>query len=199
MTMRVHHYMRARKRPYRIAFVPYPVCWTMVPDTYAALWKQRVGWHRHLSEVIAIHRGLLFRPGSGVLGWFSLPALALFEWIAPLVVVLGIVFGGVTFFSGVLALWPQTVLLTLVFSLALLVSVSAILLDELSFGMYGPGGIVRLMFFALVENFGYRQFGMLAHLAGIFRWMFSRRVQRRRVSGVFVSKYDPDAAANWRV
>lgn len=198
MTIRVHHYMRALGRPYRIAFTPYPVCWTMVPDTLTALWKQRVGWHRHLSEVVTIHRRLLFRRGSGLIGWLSLPVLALFEWLAPVVVLLGICFGAVTLYYGVLSLWSQVVLLLLVFALALTVSVTAVLLNETSFSTYYGDGMLRLLFFTLVENIGYRQFGTLANLSGIVRWMFNRRVQRRRVCGPFVHAYDPSTSGNWR-
>lgn len=198
MTIRVHHYMRALGRPYRIAFMPYPVCWTMVPDTLRALWKQRIGWHRHLSEVMAIHRRLLFRKGSGAIGWFGLPVLALFEWLAPVVVVFGIGFGAGMFYYGVLSLWSQVVLLLLVFSLSMLVAVTAVLLNEISFGTYGADGMLRLMLFTIVENFGYRQIGTLANLVGIVRWMFYRRARRRRVLGLFVRPYDPIVSPNWR-
>jgi cellulose synthase/poly-beta-1,6-N-acetylglucosamine synthase-like glycosyltransferase len=198
MTIRVHHYMSARKRPYRIAFAPYPVCWTMVPDTLVSLFKQRVGWHRHLSEVMTIHRGLLFRPGSGTIGWLSLPVLAFFEWLAPLVVLFGIGFGAFALYYGVLSVWSQIVLLMLVFALALTVSVTAVLLNETSFSTYAGDGMLRLMLFTMIENLGYRQFCTLANLAGTFRWMFFRRVQRRRVCGPFVRGYNPLVSANWR-
>lgn len=199
LTIRIHHYMRALRRPYRIAFTPYPVCWTMVPDTLSALWKQRVGWHRHVSEVIAIHQRLLFRNGSGAIGWIGLPALAFFEWAAPLAVFFGLAFAADAWYYGILSTWPQIVLLLLVFSLALLLSVTAVLLDEISFGTYGIDGMFRLIFFAFFENFGYRQFGTLANLAGIVRWMFCRHVQGgRRVEGVFVRRYEPVKSPNWR-
>ena len=61
MTMRMHHMMRAQRRPYRVAFTPFILCWTMVPSTLEALWKQRVGWHRHLGEALSVHRRLCSR------------------------------------------------------------------------------------------------------------------------------------------
>jgi cellulose synthase/poly-beta-1,6-N-acetylglucosamine synthase-like glycosyltransferase len=198
LTIRVHHFMRAQRRPYRIAFTPYPVCWTMVPETLSALWKQRVRWHRSLGEVVAIHRRLLFHNDGGAIGWLTFPVLALFEWLSPLVVLFGIGFGIDAFFLGVLSIWSQIVLALLFLSLASLVSVTAVLLDVISFGTYGFNEVLRLMFFLILENFGYRQFGMLANLAGLFRWMFYRRVRRRKVVGLFVREYDPIASANWR-
>jgi cellulose synthase/poly-beta-1,6-N-acetylglucosamine synthase-like glycosyltransferase len=199
MTIRVHHYMRALGRPYRIAFTPHPVCWTKVPDTISAFWKQRVGWHRHLCEVISLHLRLLFSRKGGAVGWFSLPVLALFELAAPLVVVFGITFGAAAWYYGILTIWTQVVLLLLVFALSLTVSVTAVLLDEISFSTYSGDGMLRLLLFALLENFGYRQIATLANLIGIIRWMFCRRVQRRRVCGPFARGYDPIASATWRV
>jgi cellulose synthase/poly-beta-1,6-N-acetylglucosamine synthase-like glycosyltransferase len=198
MTIRVHHVMRARKRRYRIAFTPFVVCWTMVPDTWSALWKQRVGWHRHLSEVLFIHRRLLFRAGGGAIGWAGLPFLFAFEWFSPLAVVLGIVFGLVGLGEGFLSIWSQVVMLLLVLGLALLQSVGAIVLNELSYGAYRMGDLARLLVSAVLENLGYRQFVMLANLSGLAMWVFQRRAQGRRLIGPTVAPYDPAHKVNWR-
>jgi cellulose synthase/poly-beta-1,6-N-acetylglucosamine synthase-like glycosyltransferase len=198
MTIRVHHLMRRTKRPYRVAFTPFPVCWTMVPDTWSALWKQRVGWHRHLSEVLFIHRRLLLRPGSGVIGWAAIPYLFAFEWFSPLAVVLGIGFGAVCLAYGFLSIWSQIVLLLLMLGLAVVQSVGAIILDELSFDTYRSGEVRKLLLSTVFDNFGFRQFVTLANLAGISRWVLKRQAQGRRLIGPGVQPYDPQHFPNWR-
>jgi cellulose synthase/poly-beta-1,6-N-acetylglucosamine synthase-like glycosyltransferase len=190
--------MRARKRPYRIAFTPFPVCWTTVPETWSSLWRQRVGWHRHLSEVLFIHRRLLFRPGSGAIGWAGLPFLFAFEWFAPVAVLLGIAFGALGLAEGFLSIWSQVVMLLLVLGLALVQSVGAIVLNELSYGQYRTGEIVRLLLSAVTENIGYRQFVLMANLAGLAMWLFRRRAQGRHLIGPSVASYDPLQRASWR-
>ncbi|HTJ28186.1 MAG TPA: glycosyltransferase [Candidatus Limnocylindria bacterium] len=198
MTIRVHHLMRARKRPYRVAFTPFVVCWTMVPETWGALWRQRVGWHRHLSEVLFIHRRLLCKPGSGAIGWAGIPFLFAFEWFAPVAVVLGITFGVFGYVQGFLSIWSQVVMLLLVLGLALLQSVGAIVLNELSFGAYRLGELARLLVSAVFENIGYRQFVMLANLSGLVMWLFRPRAQGRDLVGPTVASYDPARRADWR-
>ncbi len=91
MTMRLHNYCISTGRPYRIAFTPYPVCWTDVPGTLKVLYNQRKGWHRHLSECVSIHRRMLFGQG-GFFSWVTMPYFVFFEWLAPVVGVLGVTF-----------------------------------------------------------------------------------------------------------
>lgn len=187
MTLRVHHMMRRKKRPYRVAFTPYPVCWTMVPTNLSQLYSQRVLWHRHLSECMAIHRRLMF--GGGALGWMAFPYLVFFEWLAPLVVTFGICFGVAGVVFGFLDWYSQWVLLGLVLTLAVLISFVAILLDEISFTAYRLRDIWNLFFTALMENFGYRQFVGLANLVGFITWVANTKVRGRKPPGIWVKPY----------
>ncbi|HZY99367.1 MAG TPA: glycosyltransferase [Candidatus Baltobacteraceae bacterium] len=187
MTLRVHHMMRRKGRAYRVAFTPYPVCWTMVPDSLSQLYTQRVLWHRHLSECMSIHRRLLF--GGGALGWMTLPYLVFFEWLAPLVVTFGILFGIAGIVFGFLDWYSQIVLLGLVLTLAILISFVAILLDEISFTAYRLRDIWNLFLAAFLENFGYRQFVSIASLVGFINWAMRTPHRGRRPPGMFVKPY----------
>ncbi len=174
MTLRVHHFMRAERRPYRIAYTPFVVCWTDVPDTAAALWSQRVSWHRHVSECVTIHRDLMFGKHTGVVGGLAFPNLVAAEWLAPAMVLFGIAFGIVAAYLGILSWYSQVVLLGLVFALALAVCTAAIVLDELSFHTYRARELLTLLAASLLEFFGYRQFVSLANLSGIWSWLVGK-------------------------
>jgi cellulose synthase/poly-beta-1,6-N-acetylglucosamine synthase-like glycosyltransferase len=187
MTLRAHHMMRRKGRVYRVAFTPYPVCWTMVPNSLSQLYTQRVLWHRHLSECMAIHRRLLF--GGGALGWMTLPYLVFFEWLAPLVVAFGICFGIAGIVFGFLDWYSQLILLGLVLTLAILISFVAILLDEISFTAYRLRDIWNLFLAAFLENFGYRQFVTFASLMGFINWAMRTPHRGRRPPGMFVKPY----------
>ena len=153
ITMRIHSLMRSRRVPYRIAFVPYPVCQTHVPDTARSLYRQRKGWSRHVAECVTIHRRLL---GRGVVGAAALPYLILFEWLAPAFVAFGLVIIVLGLAIGFLNLYAQVVLLALVLILAILMSLVSVLTNQLSYNVYG-GRLDWPLFGALVlENLGYQ-------------------------------------------
>lgn len=192
MTLRVHNFCISTRRPYRIGFTPYPVCWTDVPGSIAVLYKQRRGWHRHLSECMMIHRRLLFGAG-GWFSWVTMPYLFFFEWLAPVVIVFGISFMAVCACLGFLDWSSQWWLACLVFALALLGSVAAILLDELSYTSYRLKGVWTLSIDALLENIGYRQLVLIANFVGLLAWLFHFPIRgSRKTPGLFVRAWRPD-------
>ncbi len=196
ITMRVHHLMRSRRVPYRIAFVPFPVCRTHVPDTVRSLYRQRKGWSRHVAECVTIHRRLL---GRGVVGAAALPYLILFEWLAPVIVAFGLAFIVLGLVTSFLSFYAQVVVLALVLTLAIVMSLVSVLLDQVTYNVYG-GRLDWPFFGALVlENLGYRQLVWLAGLAGIWAWFWRRPVRpgapavprAPRPPGAFVHAYRP--------
>ena len=56
LCVRMHRIMRDRKQPYRLVFVPDPVCWTEVPESTRILGNQRNRWQRGLFQVLGYHR-----------------------------------------------------------------------------------------------------------------------------------------------
>lgn len=193
MTLRMHNYCITTKRPYRVAFTPFPVCWTHVPDSLGALYHQRKGWHRHLSECMMIHRRMLFGRG-GFFSWVTMPYLFFFEWLAPVVVVFGVTFAVAAGVLGWLDWKAQWWLLGLVLILSTLGSIVSILLDEVSFTAYRMGDAWRLVGLAVLENFGYRQFVTIANLVGFFEWLVKWPIRgSRKFAGLFVSAYAPRA------
>ncbi|MGC8486066.1 MAG: glycosyltransferase [Candidatus Baltobacteraceae bacterium] len=191
MTLRVHNYCITTGQPYRIAFSPFPVCWTDVPASPKVLYNQRKGWHRHLSECVMIHRKLLFGNG-GVFSWVTMPYLVFFEWLAPVVVIGGVLFSLLMAALGYLDWSTQWWLLSLVFVLAMFGSIISILLDEISFTAYRLSQVWVLFVAALLENFGYRQFVMVANLSGLLAWAFRRPVRgNTKYPGIFVAPWVP--------
>ena len=193
MSMRLHNYCISTGRPYRVAFTPYPACWTEVPRTIRCLYEQRKRWHRHLCESVTIHRRMLFGEG-GFFSWITVPYFVFFEWLAPAVVLFGVVFSIVGDVFGFLDVRAQIWLLGLMIMLAMFGSLVSILLDEISFAAYGLSEVWDLFFAALIENFGYRQFVMLASFSGFLAWLFRRPANgRKNHPGLFVKAWRPNA------
>jgi hypothetical protein len=60
--VRLHRYHRFKGLPYRIGFVPDPICWTEAPVDLKTLRNQRIRWQRGLCESIVQSPDLLFNP-----------------------------------------------------------------------------------------------------------------------------------------
>lgn len=158
--------------PYRITFVPDPICWTEAPEDLRTLRNQRIRWQRGLCESLSLNRELLFHPRGGAVGWLAFPFAILFECLSPVIVVIGycsIMIGLALHWVSIEAL---IVFLLADIGLGMVVSVSALLLEELSFHIY-PKSVHTLCLFAvaLVENLGYRQLNSIWRLIGLIRWI----------------------------
>ncbi len=192
MTIRLHHFLRKTRRRYRIAFTPFIVCWTRVPDTLGELWRQRNSWHRHVSECVTIHRRLFAAASTGTVGWLAFPYMVIGEWSSPFMVAFGITFGFVAAYLGFLSYISQVVLLALVFALGLAICMAAILLDELSFNTYSFRELLILLAASICEFFGYRQFVTLANFVGLWQWLRGAPLRGKPgILGWRLPLYDP--------
>ena len=68
LVVRMHRHLREQGKPYRVQFVPDPVCWTEAPETMRVLSRQRRRWQRGLAETLWRHRRLTLNPRYGALG-----------------------------------------------------------------------------------------------------------------------------------
>lgn len=174
LVIQLHENLRRRKQPYRIVFVPDPVCWTEVPSTWRVLFRQRNRWHRGMLQSFARHKRIFFNPRYGVIGTFAFPYYLLFETFGPFVEILGYLSVTLSFFLGILNLKFFLLFFLLAVVYGIFLSVAAILLEEISFRRYPRWEeLARLLLFGVMENLGYRQ------ALAVFRvksfWDFFRR------------------------
>ena len=180
LVVRLHRHMRAKKRPYRVVFVPDPVCWTEAPSKISVLRRQRNRWHRGLVQTLWTNRGILFNPRYGALGTLAFPHAFLFEMLGPFVEVAGYAAVLVSFLLGILNVEFFLLFLAVAILYGIFLSVAAVLLEEISFRRY-PGWVdlSKLLVFSVLENFGYRQMLSLFKVKA-----FWDVVRRRRAWGV---------------
>jgi cellulose synthase/poly-beta-1,6-N-acetylglucosamine synthase-like glycosyltransferase len=172
LVLRIHRHFRLQGKPYRVTFVPDPVCWTEAPEDLKTLRNQRIRWHRGLLECMSIHRELLFHPRARTLGWFTMPFLLIFEGIGPLIellgygiMILGFAFGLISF-SGFMAF------MLVALGLGIVLTLTSVLLEEASYDTYPRvGQILTLMLTAVAENMGYRQLTAVWRVQGMWRWL----------------------------
>lgn len=178
LVVRLHRYHRRRRIPYRIRYLPDPICWTECPEDLGTLGRQRSRWQRGLAESLMFHPPHRFGTRGGAAAWLAWPFMALFEWIGPLIELAGYVFMIVGSILGVISPVALTVFLLVAIGMGILLSVNGLLLETLSFRVYHRSGdMLRLFAMAVLENFGYRQLNTLWRVRGMWQWMSRRRHQ----------------------
>jgi cellulose synthase/poly-beta-1,6-N-acetylglucosamine synthase-like glycosyltransferase len=188
LVISLHDYLRRRGERYRIDFVPDPVCWTECPEDLRALSSQRRRWQRGLGESLWRHRRMTANPKYGFLGLVAIPYFIIFEFVGPLMQVLGYPIVLAAFLTGAVSLAFVGAFLALAVLLGVLLSVSALGLEELSFRRYTRAREAgTLLVYAVLENFGYRQlndFWKLQAFAELLRRKGEWGEMRRRGLGL---------------
>ena len=92
MLLRMVTYMKNCGQNFSVAQVPKVCCWTDGPGNIRQLFRQRVRWARGLCEIVSHHRKLFCNPHYGPIGMFTLPYIYVFEFIAPILEMGGIIF-----------------------------------------------------------------------------------------------------------
>lgn len=175
LVLRLHRLMKAKRKPYRITFVPDPVCWTDAPENLRDLKSQRVRWQNGLGQALALNKSLITNPRGGTVTWVAIPFYVIFELFGPILEVLGYVFIIICGSMGWIS-WPEAgIFLGLAIGLGVLLSTSAIMLEELSFHMYPRFGQLAVLYLvAILENFGFRQLTAIWRFHGLIRWLGGR-------------------------
>lgn len=176
LILRLHSTYRTQGTDYRIAYVPDPICWTEAPESLDVLKSQRTRWQRGLSESLMINRALLFHPRSGWAGWLAFPFFVVFELLGPAIEILGYLVMTIGFLTGAFSVEAFLAFLMAAIAFGVLLSVTALLLEEMSFRLYPqPGHILSLFIAAVLENFGYRQLVAMWRLQGLLRWLMGKK------------------------
>ncbi|WP_341904799.1 glycosyltransferase [Polaromonas sp. YR568] len=175
LVVRIHRYLRQQGRPYRIEFVPEPVCWTEAPEDHKTLKNQRVRWQRGLSESLTSNWGLMFSRNGGTPGWLAFPFMIMFEWLGPLVELGGYLFMFYAYAFDLVSWQAFYVFLFMAIGLGILLSASGLLLEEISFHIYPSfRHLAMLSLIVVLENFGYRQLNSWWRLLGLYKWAAQR-------------------------
>jgi cellulose synthase/poly-beta-1,6-N-acetylglucosamine synthase-like glycosyltransferase len=158
LVMRLHKRLRDQGRDYRVEFVAEPICWTEVPTTTKVLRRQRKRWHRGLWETLWAYRGVLGRPRYGTIGLVALPWYWLFELLAPVLELGGLILITLGAALGVVSLGFFWLFMAVAYGFGMVVTLAAMAIEELSFPKYRRWrDIGTAMLACFAENLGYRQ------------------------------------------
>lgn len=167
LVVRIRRYMAEHNLSYDVVYIPDPLCWTEVPSTVKILARQRSRWTRGTLETLITHRKLFFNRRYGKLGMLGYPYWLMFEYLAPIIEFLGILWFIFLAISGRLN-WPFFLLLTgFVYSFAVSLSIWSVLFEEVTFHKYEKRrDVLRLIGTAFLEPVFYHPLVMLMSIKG---------------------------------
>ena len=167
LVVRMRRFMADNDKPYRVAYVPDPLCWTEAPEELSIFQKQRNRWTRGTIETLLAHKKICFRPKYGLMGMLSYPFWLLFEWLAPIIEFTGLIYFTVLAILGWINWQHFFILITLVYTFSLLISWIALLLEEKTYREYTQGrALLKLLFAAMIEPFVYHPITVWAAVRG---------------------------------
>jgi cellulose synthase/poly-beta-1,6-N-acetylglucosamine synthase-like glycosyltransferase len=175
LVLRLHRRMREMNREYAVVFLPDPICWTEVPEGMGALARQRSRWHRGMVHSLWSHKSLIWGKHSGTLRWIGVPYYFLFEFLGPIVELIGYIIIPIAYFMGFLDPLYFWAFLFLAVTSGAFLSISAVFLEELSFGLYRSwGDFAQMVAIGVLENFSYRILTLLFRLGALVDMLLGR-------------------------
>lgn len=167
LVVRLHRHCREQGIDYKIGFVPDPVAWTECPENLTILGRQRDRWQRGLLESLLRHKVMLLNPRYGRLGLVAFPYFFFLEMIGPVVEGLGYFLFLFTVLAGKASIQYVSAFLGVAFILGVVLSISAVCLEEITFRRYPKrSDLFQLFIIGALENFGYRQLNTLWRVRG---------------------------------
>lgn len=177
LVVRLRRYMyEVEKRKHRVAFIPDPLCWTEVPESTKILSRQRNRWMRGAIETIQRHRKMILNPRYGIVGMLSFPFWVLFEWMAPIIQLAGILYVVFLTLIGYLNVWVFLTMAAFVLSFAVMYSFFGILFEAMTYYRYRePGYLLKSLLLSVVEMFVYQPMNMYYALTGNYDIFISKK------------------------
>ena len=167
LIVRMRRYMEENKLPYKVTFIPDPLCWTEAPFNYKILGRQRNRWTRGTIETLREHRIMFFNPRYRLLGMVSYPYWFFFEFLAPIIEFVGLTAFLIFAIAGLIQWGTFLLLLGCIMSFGFLYSLFAILMEVLTYNQYkSKKDFFGLIITAFLEPFIFHPFVVWSAIKG---------------------------------
>ncbi|MDR0918774.1 MAG: glycosyltransferase family 2 protein, partial [Oscillospiraceae bacterium] len=115
------------------------------------------------------HMFMAFNPKYGAVGLIAFPYFLIFELLAPFLDILGLVAIVTTYLFGLLNVEFFMLYLFVYMGYSMVITWVSILLDKYLFGnTLSAGNVLKLMFFSILESFGFRQLMSIFRISALF-------------------------------
>lgn len=163
--------MYEKKLDFSVKYIPESLCWTEVPGTKEILIRQRVRWARGLVQTLNLHKDIFFNPKYGRTAFLIFPYFFAFEFLVPILEVIGIIVLIVSFLflSINYEIFLYVTLTVYLFYLNL--TIISILLDDILYKHYtSVKEIFILILTAIIEPIFYHPVNVYASIKGYYHF-----------------------------
>lgn len=175
---RMRKVMYERKEKFKILYIPESLCWTEVPATKEVFIRQRVRWARGLVQTLQLHKDMMFRPKFGKTGFLIMPYFFIYEFLVPIMEVLGIISLILAMIFLDLNMMYFLKITFVVYLFYLLVTLLSVLWDESFYGHYAKRReLLQLVGKAIIEPIVYHPFNLYASIKGYW-YFFTNKEQK---------------------
>ena len=178
LIVRMRRHMEEKREKYIVAYIPDPLCWTEAPDNPKIFISQRNRWTRGTIETLRKHRKIGFNPKYNSLGLISYPYWLLYERLAPVIEVAGLLY-----FCFLIAIkevrWDYAIaFIVLAYLFTVLFSIVTIITEELTYHQYKKKGTgIKLIGIAFLEPIFCHPFILFAAIKGNFDYYFNKKIK----------------------
>lgn len=182
LVVKLHSFYRKNKIKYKIKYEYKAICWSQVPEKLKDLKGQRRRWHIGLITSLNSHRYIFLNPKYGLVGIFSFLYFVVYEMFSCIIDVFGLIIILISYFSGLLNLKFLITFLFIYIFYSVIISLTAIILENYMFKyILKLSTLLKLMLFAFLESFGYRQLCSWYRITGFIRYR-KRKYQWNKIS-----------------
>jgi cellulose synthase/poly-beta-1,6-N-acetylglucosamine synthase-like glycosyltransferase len=168
---RMRIWMYDQKLKHKVVYIPESLCWTEVPTTLKVFNNQRTRWSKGLIQTLWFHKKAFFNPKYKLFGLLSFPYWVFFEWLAPIIEALGVIYYIYLIVTNQIA-WPYALILLLtIYLFSVMITIISILWDEISGPNYSRNrDLLKLCLAALIEPIAFHPLTLFFSLKG--NWFF---------------------------
>ena len=177
MTTRMVAYMINYQKPYKIEQVPDTCCWTEGPPSFRVLNRQRTRWARGLFQIFSVHRKYLFNRKFKKMGLISFPYIFLFEFLAPVIELIGYIFTIYLVLVGGINWDTALLMLALAYLFGISLSLTTLLYERLLEHRFKNSEYVRLILFCLIEPIIYHPLIVFFNIRGYVDYLTNRNFE----------------------
>ena len=175
MLIRMIGYCCDFNRPYRVIQIPDTCCWTEGPATLRQLYRQRTRWGHGLIQTFGKYYRMIFSRKYRQLGLITLPYLLIFEFLAPVIEIIGFFTFLYLAFTGGVNWGTAWIIFLVMYVFCFQLSFVVIYYDYTQTKMRGAS-YIRLVVAALLEPLVYHPLILLFSLRGYLRFLLKQGI-----------------------
>lgn len=178
IVVRLWRYYHETGMKAKAVYLPKPLCWTEVPDSWRNIFRQRARWHLGLAESLSLHRAMAFDPRYKATGLLAMPFYFFFELLSPVIKILSLIFVAYVASAGLINMnWVILMAALITLTAAVITSVVTVFVENWSekhssgnrqaLRYKSFGDWLKLIFFSILSDFSFAFFRITAQIKGL--------------------------------